>query len=42
MSHHTEDEATWEHEDHLRADYPNVSQVLLNLEGNIPFTGVGL
>jgi hypothetical protein len=24
-SHHTEDEATWEHEEELRADYPNYS-----------------
>jgi hypothetical protein len=27
-SHHTEDEATWEHEEELRADYPNYSQAL--------------
>jgi hypothetical protein len=23
-SHHTEDEATWEHEEELRADYPEI------------------
>jgi hypothetical protein len=23
-SHHTEDEATWEHEEELRADYPDL------------------
>jgi hypothetical protein len=23
-SHHTEDEATWEHEEELRADYPEL------------------
>jgi hypothetical protein len=23
-SHHTEDEATWEHEEKLRADYPEI------------------
>jgi hypothetical protein len=23
-SHHTEDEATWEHEEDLRADFPNL------------------
>jgi hypothetical protein len=23
-SHHTEDEATWEHEEELRADYPKI------------------
>jgi hypothetical protein len=25
-SHHTEDEATWEHEEELRADYPELFQ----------------
>jgi hypothetical protein len=24
LSHHTEDEATWEHEEELRADYPEL------------------
>jgi hypothetical protein len=37
-SHHTEDEATWEHEEELWADYPE----LLNLEGEIPFKGGGV
>jgi hypothetical protein len=37
-SHHTKDEAIWEHEEELRADYP----VLLNLVGEIPIKGVGL
>jgi hypothetical protein len=32
-SHHTEDEATWEHEEELRANHP---------EGQIPSKGVGL
>jgi hypothetical protein len=36
-SHHTEDEATWEHEDEIRADYLSCFCVCLNLEGKIPF-----
>jgi hypothetical protein len=42
-SHHTEDEATWEHEDELRADYPQIiSKRFLNLVGEIPLRGVCL
>jgi hypothetical protein len=35
-SHHAEDEATWEHEEELRADYP---KFFLNLVGEIPLRG---
>jgi hypothetical protein len=38
-SHHSKDEATWEHEEELRADYP---ELFLNLMGEIPLRGVGL
>jgi hypothetical protein len=38
-SHHTEDEATWEHEEELRADFP---ELFLNLEGEILLRGLGL
>jgi hypothetical protein len=41
-SHDTEDEATWEHEEELRLDYPELFLVLLTLKGEIPFKGVGL
>jgi hypothetical protein len=38
-SHHTEDEATWEHEEELRVDHP---ECFLNLMGEILLRGVGL
>jgi hypothetical protein len=42
-SHHTEDEATWEHEEELRTDYPwDISKYFLNLEGEILLRGAGL
>jgi hypothetical protein len=42
-SHHTEDEATWEHEEELRADYPrDISECFLNLEGEILLRQAGL
>jgi hypothetical protein len=42
-SHHTEDEATWEHEEELRADYPELfPKHFLNLMGEIHLRGVGL
>jgi hypothetical protein len=42
-SHHTEDEAIWEHEEELRADYPQIiPKRFLNLVGEIPLRGVGL
>jgi hypothetical protein len=42
-SHHTEDDATWEHEEELRADYPKLfPKRFLNLVGKIPLRGVGL
>jgi hypothetical protein len=41
-SHHTEDEATWELEEELRADYPTYSHALLESRGEILLRGVGL
>ena len=42
-SHHTEDEATCEHEEEIRADYPRIiPKRFLNLVGEIPLRGVGL
>jgi hypothetical protein len=38
-SHHTEDEATWEHEEEPRADQPEFFRAHLNLEGEIPSKG---
>jgi hypothetical protein len=41
-SHHTQDEATWEHEEELRADYPNYFHALPESWGEILLRGVGL
>jgi hypothetical protein len=41
-SHHSEDEATWEREDELRAEFPSYSQKFFNLEDEILLTRVGL
>jgi hypothetical protein len=42
-SHHMKDEATSEHEEELRADYPQIIlRHFLNLIGEIPLRGVGL
>jgi hypothetical protein len=38
-SHHTEEEATWEREEELRAEFPSFRP---NLEDKIYFRGVGL
>jgi hypothetical protein len=38
-SHHTEDEATWEHDEELRAHCPELFPARLNLRGEIPFKG---
>jgi hypothetical protein len=40
-SHHTEDEDTWEHEEEIRADYPNYSQALPESRGRDSFKGGG-
>jgi hypothetical protein len=40
--HHSEEEATWEREDDLRAKYPNSLLASLNLEGEILLRGIGL
>jgi hypothetical protein len=36
-SHYTEDEATWEHEEELRADYPEHFSSTYQSRGDIPF-----
>jgi hypothetical protein len=36
-SHHNEDEATWEHDEELRAEYQNIFPALSNLMDEIPF-----
>jgi hypothetical protein len=41
-SHHIEDEATWEHEEELRADYPELFPNASESQGEIPLRGVGL
>jgi hypothetical protein len=33
MSHHIEDEATWEHEEELRADYPKLFPSASSISG---------
>ena len=38
-SHHSEDDATWEREDELRAEFPSYSQKFFNLEDEILFKG---
>jgi len=38
-SHHSEDEATWEREDELKAEFPNSSQIHPNLKDEIQFKG---
>jgi hypothetical protein len=38
-SHHTEDEATWEHEEEIRAYYPNYFQALPESQGEILLRG---
>jgi hypothetical protein len=40
-SHHTEDEATWEHEEELRADYPDLFPSVSESRGEILFKGGG-
>jgi hypothetical protein len=40
-SHHTKNEATREHEEELRADYPEFFLAFLNLGGEIPLKGGG-
>jgi hypothetical protein len=37
--HHSEDEATWEREDELRAEFPYYSQKFLNLEDEVLLRG---
>jgi hypothetical protein len=41
-SHHTEDEATWEHEEELRADYPELFPSASWISGRDSSKGVGL
>jgi hypothetical protein len=41
-SHHAEDEATWEREDELQAEFSQLFASQPNLEDEIPFKGVGL
>jgi hypothetical protein len=42
-SHHMKDEATWEHEEEHRADYPqDIFECFINLEGEILLRGAGL
>jgi hypothetical protein len=41
-SHHTEDEATWEHEDEVKVDYPELFPSASEFQGENPFKGVGL
>jgi hypothetical protein len=41
-THHTEDEATWEHEEELRADYPELFPALPESREQDSFKGVGL
>jgi hypothetical protein len=42
-SHHTEDEATWEHEEELRADYPELFPSATSISGRDSSKGgVGL
>jgi hypothetical protein len=41
-SHHTEDEATWEHEEELKADYPELFPMFPESRGRDFFKGVGL
>jgi hypothetical protein len=36
-SHHTEEEATWEREEELKAEFPNFFSSHPNLEGKIPY-----
>jgi hypothetical protein len=38
-SHHTEDEATWEHEEEIRTDYPELFPVLPESHGRDSFKG---
>jgi hypothetical protein len=41
-SHHSEEEATWEKEDELMAEFPQLFfPIFLNLEDEILFKGVG-
>jgi hypothetical protein len=41
-SHHTEDDATWEHEEELRADYPELFPSASRISGRDSSKGVGL
>jgi hypothetical protein len=41
-SHHTEEEATWEREAELKAEFPSFFLICLNLRDKIHFKGVGL
>jgi hypothetical protein len=41
-SHHTEDDATWEHEEELRADYPELFPSASRISGWDSSKGVGL
>jgi hypothetical protein len=41
-SHHTEDETTWEHEEELRADYPELFSSASWISGRDSSKGVGL
>jgi hypothetical protein len=34
-SNHTKDEATWEKEDQLKVEFPDIFSICLNLEGEI-------
>jgi hypothetical protein len=36
-SHHTEDEVTWQHEEELRADYPELFPSASKFQGETPF-----
>jgi hypothetical protein len=40
-SHHTEDEATWEREEELKAKFPSFFPICLNLRDEIHFKGGG-
>jgi hypothetical protein len=39
-SHHTEDEATWEHEEELRADYPELFPSASGISGRDSSKGI--
>jgi hypothetical protein len=41
-SHHIEEEATWEREEELQAEFPSFFLVDLNLRNKIHLKGVGL